>query len=690
MSLSIVEANPNRAISGVSDKDDFFVHTSRKNIAELFSTKQVERCILMSTVVSIDADMGWYKLHLVVVDETRLTTKLLLFDNHAVQLLRQPCTELAGPMLNDMLEETNVIPEALNSIIGKTFLFKLSIEKENLQYKHDTYKVMKIISNKELIEEFEQIVSPKASEDTMVPYMSTQSDAPEANLKLPGSSSPSSVSLDQSTPAKRLPTMDKNTHTTDGGEIPQGDSGEFTQSTVNHIGRQGTYRAARFQRRRILIQTRLKKQMRGMGSAEDEERNIHSLQRDARANRRQILGNKRNFDDIPFSNTESADLLESSSTQILTRTSFCNGIVLTEVPISQVDVPVRINVAEKQPSLRNQEFFRGMILTDVPLREGYVPVHKGAKRQQVHQQTSNQVRMDVNTVAWSSTTRMKTGRIHSNIICSNTQHNVSNGQQTMNLSGEVVTQKEDLRQNNRETNSKSTIFNDITNVLGTSNRDGINQRPVQVGQKRKLSRRDSICVSPGVANANQNSRGTDLDCPVKKKSKGQEIMKPDTLLNVSKNNSVTISQPEKDPDFITWSSTLSSLRRHDTGLVIDCDPTQPLDKSFPPEVDGSCQTAPEVDTFTTVDESDEEDSGDEYWDCSSNDADDLNSDSDIDENVSLAQRQQRQLYINKVSECFSNSFGGNTQSNAITSVSGPPTRKEEVGTKRKAKLGRIW
>ncbi|XP_013665093.3 uncharacterized protein LOC106369492 [Brassica napus] len=344
--------------------------------------------------------------------------------------------------------------------------------------------------------------------------------------------------------------MDKHTHTTDGGEIPVGDT-----------------------------------EIRAMGSAEDESRNIHSVQRDARANRRQILGNKRNFNDIHSSNTESADLLESSSTEILTRRSFCNGIVLTEVPISQVDVPVRINVAEKQPSLRNQELFRGMILTDVPLSEGYAPIHKGAKRQQVRQQTSNQVRMDVNTVAWSSTTRMKAGRI---------------------------------------------------------------QR-------------------------------TDLDCPVKKKSKGQEIMKPDTLLNVSKNNSVTISQPVKDPDFITWSSTLSSIRRHDTGLVIDCDPTQPLDKSFAPEVDVSCQTAPEVETFTTVDESDEEDSGDEYWDCSSNDADDLNSDSDIDENGTLAQRQQRQLYINKVSECFSNSFGGNTQSNAITSVSGPPTRKEEGG-----------
>lgn len=30
MSLSIVEGNPNRSISGVSDKDDFFVHTQKE------------------------------------------------------------------------------------------------------------------------------------------------------------------------------------------------------------------------------------------------------------------------------------------------------------------------------------------------------------------------------------------------------------------------------------------------------------------------------------------------------------------------------------------------------------------------------------------------------------------------------------------------------------------------------------
>lgn len=75
------------------------------------------------------------------------------------------------------------------------------------------------------------------------------------------------------------------------------------------------------------------------------------------------------------------------------------------------------------------------------------------------------------------------------------------------------------------------------------------------------------------------------------------------------------------------------------------------------------------------------DSGDEFWDCSSNDGDDLNSDSDIEENSSVAQRQQRQLYINKVSETFSNAFGRNMQRNALTSVSVPPSRKKEEGKK---------
>lgn len=51
------------------------------------------------------------------------------------------------------------MPPALSSIVGKKFLFKLNVEKENFQYKHDTYKIMKIITNKDLIEEFEQFGS---------------------------------------------------------------------------------------------------------------------------------------------------------------------------------------------------------------------------------------------------------------------------------------------------------------------------------------------------------------------------------------------------------------------------------------------------------------------------------------------------------------------------------------------------
>lgn len=59
-----------------------------------------------------------YKLHLVVVDETKVTTKLLLFDNHDVQLLRQQCIELAGPLLKDKVyRETIYLNIVLHNLV---------------------------------------------------------------------------------------------------------------------------------------------------------------------------------------------------------------------------------------------------------------------------------------------------------------------------------------------------------------------------------------------------------------------------------------------------------------------------------------------------------------------------------------------------------------------------------------------
>ncbi|KAG5396490.1 hypothetical protein IGI04_018304, partial [Brassica rapa subsp. trilocularis] len=248
--LAIVESKYSAIVNGVSEKDDFFIHTPRKTIAQILDTKQVEKCILLCTIAAIDSDMGWfypsckvcskkvltvpfpnnddggedddfkhtyycakcktnnpatlprYKLHLVVLDNTS-NTKLLVFDNHAMQLLNQSCLQLAGPSNKFEIEETNVLPPALNSIIGKTFLFKIQIERENFVYKHETYKVLKVITNKDLIADFEEANSENASEGGQFHDMDTQSDAPEASLAMIGSASDQSESFDL-TPAKRI------------------------------------------------------------------------------------------------------------------------------------------------------------------------------------------------------------------------------------------------------------------------------------------------------------------------------------------------------------------------------------------------------------------------------------------------------------------------------------------------------
>nr|VDC99798.1 unnamed protein product [Brassica oleracea] len=93
-----------------------------------------------------------YKLHLIILDSTE-NSKFLLFDNLAIQLLHQPCTEL----------EPAAIPLALNNLIGKTYLFKVGIKRENYLYKHDTYNISKIITNHDIISEFQTIVYPKVN-----------------------------------------------------------------------------------------------------------------------------------------------------------------------------------------------------------------------------------------------------------------------------------------------------------------------------------------------------------------------------------------------------------------------------------------------------------------------------------------------------------------------------------------------
>ncbi|XP_018443582.1 replication protein A 70 kDa DNA-binding subunit C-like [Raphanus sativus] len=247
LALAIVDSKSNAIVSGIKEKDDFFFHTPRKTIAQVLESKQVEKCIVMASIGAIDSDMGWYylsckvcakkvltvpiemedgddvdvgghnyyclkckknnppllpryKLHLVVLDSTN-NTKFLLFDNLAMQLLHKPCIELTGPV-TDEIQDPDVFPPILNDLVGKTFLFKIGIERENYLYKNPTFKVLKIMTNIGLINEFDAIGSPTESQSTSGGTFSALSDAPEASLILHGGSSQLTES-NEMTPAKR-------------------------------------------------------------------------------------------------------------------------------------------------------------------------------------------------------------------------------------------------------------------------------------------------------------------------------------------------------------------------------------------------------------------------------------------------------------------------------------------------------
>lgn len=53
-----------------------------------------------------------------------------------------------------------MLPPILHDLKGKTFLFKIGIEKDNFVYKHDTFKVLNIITNPGMITEYEATQTP--------------------------------------------------------------------------------------------------------------------------------------------------------------------------------------------------------------------------------------------------------------------------------------------------------------------------------------------------------------------------------------------------------------------------------------------------------------------------------------------------------------------------------------------------
>ncbi|KAL0805457.1 hypothetical protein Bca101_097948 [Brassica carinata] len=61
------------------------------------------------------------------------------------------------------IEDPAYLPKALTNLFGKTFLFKILIEKNNYLYKHKTYKVVNLITNTDMINEFYVTYYPQLS-----------------------------------------------------------------------------------------------------------------------------------------------------------------------------------------------------------------------------------------------------------------------------------------------------------------------------------------------------------------------------------------------------------------------------------------------------------------------------------------------------------------------------------------------
>ncbi|KAJ4889316.1 hypothetical protein Rs2_29064 [Raphanus sativus] len=175
----------------MSDEKDYFVRTPQKTISGILETT---KCKVLNPKRSLRP-----KLHLVVLDDTG-HTKLLVLDSIALQLLHQPFSHSMTPIKDN--GDTSVLRTALTKLVGKTYLFKIIIDRNNYQYKYDTFKVAKIITSPYMMNEFDVSPYPKGCSNTFSTEFYKVSQTPEDSMLVHGSSYRSSK-CKRMTPAKR-------------------------------------------------------------------------------------------------------------------------------------------------------------------------------------------------------------------------------------------------------------------------------------------------------------------------------------------------------------------------------------------------------------------------------------------------------------------------------------------------------
>ncbi|XP_024013399.1 uncharacterized protein LOC112087760 [Eutrema salsugineum] len=200
VTLSYTHPNQLTIVNSVSVRDDFFLHTPRRTISEILGASEVEKCVTMATIMSIDTEFGWYYMSCKVCSKKVLPldmdllkeqypgrpfpkqygnvanvrmmlkvsfmltfrvmdntgeTKFLIFDKLAMEVVNQTTAQLTKSV--EEIQDPDVLPLPISNICGKTYLFKLSIESSNIVFNSDVYKVTKIVTQSDMVKEFSEI-----------------------------------------------------------------------------------------------------------------------------------------------------------------------------------------------------------------------------------------------------------------------------------------------------------------------------------------------------------------------------------------------------------------------------------------------------------------------------------------------------------------------------------------------------
>ncbi|XP_019088976.1 PREDICTED: uncharacterized protein LOC104709433 [Camelina sativa] len=85
------------------------------------------------------------------MDNTR-ETKFLLFDSIATEIIGEFAPSILRGSL-DEISDPEALPEPIKNLVGKTFVFLVCVEQENIWEGKDSYRVTKLLSKDGLLEE---------------------------------------------------------------------------------------------------------------------------------------------------------------------------------------------------------------------------------------------------------------------------------------------------------------------------------------------------------------------------------------------------------------------------------------------------------------------------------------------------------------------------------------------------------